>query len=120
MAVTIVLDHLMNISGRTGRERVKLGVFKVTFDSGYVTNGEVWNLSQYFHRVFHISTTPAEDGTSGGFLPVVTDTKFNSTTSILVEMFLQDATSAVNKALAECTSGRQLQSVVIRAIVLGD
>lgn len=120
MAVTIAADHVMNIVSRTGKERLKMGIFKVTFDASYPTSGEVWNLSPWFHRVFHISCTPAEDGTSGGFLPVVTDTNFSSTTSVLVEMFLADATSAVNKALGECTSGRTLISVVIRAVVLGD
>lgn len=118
MGVTLTNERLWTTRNKVGQQFVIWGTFKVTYDASYPANGEEWDLSSYFGRVFHISCTPAEDGTPG-YLPVVTDTSFASTTSILVELFCEGGSSAVNRALQECTAGRDAKSVVIRALVVG-
>lgn len=123
MAVTITAENIIEMHGKSGRERVIWGIFKVTYDSSYPTGGEVWNLSQWFHKVWHIDGTMAEDGTSGGYLPAVTDTNFASPTSIKVEMFCQGGSMGAaggNSEFVEATAARQMQSVVCRAWIIGE
>lgn len=118
MAVAITNERLWTTRNQVGEQYTIWGTFRVVFDSSYPTGGEEWDLSGYFGRVFHIDCTPAEDGTPG-YLAVVNDTNFASTTSIKVLMYCEGGNSGVNQALTQCANARQLQSVVLRALIVG-